>query len=402
MRCLYKKEKFNCVCNRFGIPTVSRPKGKLIWIHAASIGESTSALTLIQHIKKRFPNSNILITTITVTSANILLPKISLIDKCLHQFSVADNPIWVNKFLDYWKPNISFFVESEIWPNTIDSLFQRKIPVFLLNARLSTKSFNRWRIIKGFFSETLKKFTAILAQSKVDAERYAFFFSGNVKIIDNLKYANAQLPCNEDLLQMFQKICEGRKILVAASTHEGEEEIILEAHKKLRNHIKLVTIIIPRHLTRIKKNCEIFRDYQLNYSLRSAANISSTDVEIFCVDTFGEVGTFYRLADICFVGGSLVPVGGHNIFEPVALGKPVLHGPYMDNALEVRDFLKSKGLAFEVNGADKIRDMFLQLTSDSQELNRISSLALSLTKNNSLNQIDKIVQWPRLMEESTQ
>lgn len=394
-RCLYGKDKIESVKNHFGIATVARPQGKLIWIHAASIGESTSALTFINHIKKQSPDLNILITTITVTSAEILQPKIAKIPNCFHQFVVADNPSWIKKFMDYWKMDAAVFLESEIWPNIISEIHQRSIPLFLLNARLSPRSFKRWSYFKNTFGQILRKFTCILAQSDIDCERYAYFSLENTKRIDNLKHANAVLACNEELLATFKKICAGKIIFTAASTHEKEEDVILEAYKKLRKKYDIVTIIIPRHLTRVKRVCEIIKNHGCSFALRSETDENSK-CEIYCVDTFGEVGTFFRLADICFVGGSLVEVGGHNIYEPVALGKPVLFGPHMENALEVRDFLKEKGVGFEVNSSDDICDIFEQLLAR-DTLKNIRERALSITKNNSLNQIDEIIQLQKIL-----
>lgn len=394
-RCLYGKDKIESVRNHFGFATIKRLKGKLIWIHAASVGESTSALTFIHHVKKHFPDVNILITTITVTSAEILQPKIAEISNCYHQFAVVDNPKWVRRFLNYWKINAAFFIESEIWPNTIFEMHERRIPIFLLNARLSPKSFKRWNLLKGFFSDVLRKFTGILAQSKIDQERFSFFSPENTKRIDNLKYANAALPCDDTLFRTFQKICAGKFVFVAASTHEGEEDIILDAHEKLKKSFDIVTIIIPRHLTRIKRVCEIIKKHGHSFSLRSMVKNADSKKEIYCVDSFGEVGVFFRLADVCFVGGSIATIGGHNIYEPVALGKAVLHGPHMENALEVRDFLQKEKLAFEVKNSDEICAICKRLAPD---LKNIAKRASSITKNDSLKQIDEIIQLSKILK----
>ncbi|MDR0678494.1 MAG: 3-deoxy-D-manno-octulosonic acid transferase [Holosporaceae bacterium] len=396
IRCLYGKDKIEGVKNHFGVATIKRPIGTLIWIHAASIGESMSALTYINHVKKQFPELHILLTTVTVTSANILSTKITKIPGCYHQFVVADNPIWIEKFLNHWSPGAVFFLESEIWPNIVDSIYGRKIPLFLLNARLSTKSFDRWKLFKKNFQTILEKFTCILAQSEIDEEKFRFFSPKNIKRIDNLKYANDPLPCDNNLLKVFQKICGNKKVFVAASTHEKEEETILEAHKKLKAKFDLVTFIIPRHLTRVGKICEIFTNYDVKFSLRSENNFS-LDAEIFCVDTFGEVGTFFRLADVCFVGGSLVPIGGHNIYEPVMLGRPVLHGPFMDNALEVTEMLKQKQIAFEVKNADEIYKVCCELLLNPEKLKKICELAVDMTQNRSLEQIDSIVSLQKIL-----
>ncbi len=389
-RCLYGKDNLNDVQNHFGIPNKIRPNGRLIWIHAASIGESTAALTYIKHLKKKDRDLNILLTTITVTSAKILESKLKNIDGCIHQFAVADNPKWIRRFLDYWKPETAFFLESEIWPNTVYELNKRKIPLFLLNARLSPRSFKRWSYLKEFFSSVLKKFTAILTQSELDEERYKFFSDKNVFRIDNLKYANSPLPCNNELFSELKKICKTKKVLIAASTHEGEEEEILRAHMELKKEFDLITIIIPRHLNRISNVTKLFEKYNLQYQLRSKLSQISTDV--ICIDTFGEVGTCFRLADITFVGGSLVPIGGHNIYEPVSLGKFVMFGPYMANALEVKNLVLKNRVGFEVKSYKDIVYCCRQFFSDNRLLEEIEHRTKILTHNESLQQIDKIVE----------
>lgn len=394
-RCLYGKDNFHDVKNHFGIPTVARPNGPLIWIHAASIGESTSALTYIKHLKKNQKNLNVLLTTITVTSAKILETKLKNFEGCIHQFVVADNPSWVKKFLDYWCPNQAIFLESEIWPNTVSELHQRKIPIFLLNARLSPRSFQRWSYFAKSFSSILKKFTGILAQSDLDFQRYKKFSSDNVFKIDNLKYVNDLLPCNDELLKQLKKFCANKKVFVAASTHFGEEEEILKSHLQLKKIFPLITIIIPRHLNRIREICSLFEKYKIQFLLRSEMNSEkfseSKNFDVILIDTFGEVGTCFRVADVTFVGGSLVHVGGHNIYEPATFGKPVLHGPHMGNAIEVRDFLSENQIAFEVKSYEDIFKYCREFFSDKKLLEDIEKNSKRITKNNSLNQIDAIM-----------
>lgn len=389
-RCLYGKDNWKDVQNHFGQPTRARPNGELVWIHAVSIGESTSALTYIKHLKEKNKLLNILLTTTTVTSAKIVESKLKNIEGCIHQFSVADNSRWIKKFLDYWKPKKAFFLESEIWPNTVDELYKRNIPLFLLNARLSPKSCERWSCIKGFFSSILKKFTAILAQSELDEQRFKFFSDQNVFRIDNLKYANSPLPCNDELLSKLKEICKTKRVLVAASTHHGEEEEILKAHMELRKEFDLITVIIPRHLNRIDEIIRLFDKYQVTHQLRSELSSSSTD--IICVDTFGEVGTCFRLADVTFVGGSLVPIGGHNVYEPIVFGKPVLFGPHMDNALEVRDFVLKNQVGFEVKSHEDIASYCRNFFLHPELLEKIRIKTKALTHNESLHQIDEIIE----------
>jgi 3-deoxy-D-manno-octulosonic-acid transferase len=330
----------------------------------------------------------ILLTTTTVASANLLRPKIARIEGCFHQFCVADHPVWIRKFLYHWRPCGAFFLESEIWPNIIGELYKRKIPIFLLNARLSQRSFCRWLKIRGFLAHTLKKFTMILAQSEMDRERYARFSSENVVRMDNLKYANDPLLCDDNLLEICRRMCVGRRVLVAASTHEGEEKILLEAHCGLRKEFNLITIIIPRHVSRVDQIYETAQKYGAKLSLRSHETFSN-DCDIFCVDTFGEVGTFFQLADICFVGGSLVPVGGHNICEPALFGKPVLHGPFIDNARESAELLKNLQIAFEVRTATDICYVCEEFWKNPDRLIALAERAATISKNRALAQIDE-------------
>lgn len=390
-RCLYGKDNWKDVQNHFGQPTKIRPNGELIWFHAVSIGESTAALTYIKHLKKKNPLTNVLLTTTTVTSAKILESKLKNIEGCIHQFSVADNPRWIRKFLDYWNPKQAFFLESEIWPNTINELYRRNISLYLLNARLSPRSFKRWSFLKNFFSSILKKFTAILAQSELDEHRFKFFSDKNVFKIDNLKYANSPLPCNNELLSKLKEICKHKKVFVAASTHHREEEEILKAHVGLKKVFDLVTVIIPRHLNRINEVTKLFDKYSLTYQLRS--KLSSSPTDIICIDTFGEVGTCFRLADVSFVGGSLVPIGGHNIYEPIVFEKPVLFGPYMDNALEVRDLLMKNQIGFEIRSHKDIISLCKNFFSHPELLKKIQEKTRVLVHNESLQQIDRIIEF---------
>ena len=402
VRCLYGKDKIRETRNHFGIPTRERNFGDLIWIHAVSVGESTSALTYIEHLKKKFPDLNILITTTTVTAAKNIATRVEQIKNCVHQYVVADNPFWIARFLKHWNPKIAIFMESEIWPNLVYELDARKIPIFLLNARFSPKAFGRWKFCKGFLSEILRKFKCIMAQSKIDEERFKFFSENNVRLIPNLKLVNPLLPQNEELSKKFKQLTAGKKIFVAASTHEGEETQIVAAHQNLKHNFDIITVIIPRHLNRVPEICDMLKKQRVKFSLRSKIDSIKTSTElgeVFLVDSFGEVGTFYRLADICFVGGTLVPIGGHNIYEPVALKKPVLFGPYLENVLEMSDFLINSGVAFRADNPIAIHGVCKKLLSDPKLLKEISQKATAVNRNNPLVQIDKIINIEKVLSE---
>jgi len=391
LRCLFDKDETSSVKNHFGYATIERPEGKVIWMHAASIGESLSALTYIRHFKELHPDTSVLLTTITLTSANLLRQKLSSIPGCYHQFVVADVPSWINKFLDYWKPEKVVFFESEIWPNILQELNQRNISTYLVNARLSDRSFSRWKMFRQSMKNLLSKFEKILAQSQLDAEKFASFGSENIIQMDNLKYANGKLPCNNNLLNVFKSFCSGRNVFVAASTHEGEEAIILNAHKIILLKTPITTIIAPRHIQRVKQICNLCDQMNLSYTLRSEAtsgHLSNSD--IFIIDTYGELGTFFTLAQVAFVGGSLIPgIGGHNIIEPIESGKPVLHGPYMDNCNEIKNTLQDLSVAYEVKTEKDIADICVNLFGDSNLLKKIKEISETKSQNHSLEQIDE-------------
>lgn len=392
-RCFRGKDEKENVKNHFGYPTIARPEGKLIWIHAASIGEANSAMSYIKHFKENHPDTNVLLTTITLTSANMFREKIKEISGCYHQFVVADVPGWINRFLDYWQPSMVMFLESEIWPNLVNEIHRRNIPLYLVNARLSDKSFENWKRVEGFMHNILSMFNKILAQSRSDTEKFQYFGDDNVVQIDSLKYANSILPYDSGVLDTFRSFCTGRQIFVAISTHEGEEEFILRAHKLINKEIPITTIIIPRHTQRVSKIIELCSMLHLSCSVKSSAvkgHLIKSD--IFIVDTYGEVGTFCRLAQITFVGGSLVNLGGHNILEPAALGKIVLHGPYMSNFSEIVENLYNLNAAYEVKNTEDIVRICLQLLKQPELLKKMSETLPDKVQNKSLEQIDKWVQ----------
>lgn len=392
-RCLRGKDEKENVKNHFGFPTVARPEGKLVWIHAASIGEANSAISYIKHFKENHPEINVLLTTVTLTSARMFREKIDAIPGCYHQFVVADVPGWIKRFLNYWQPTTVMFLESEIWPNIVCEVHKRNIPMYLVNARLSDKSFENWKRAKNFMHNILSCFGKILAQSRGDAEKFKYFGNDNIVQIDSLKYANSVLPYDKGVLDAFRSFCSGRQIFVAISTHDGEEEIILQAHKLINRAMPITTIIIPRHVQRVSKIAELCNRFNLTCSVKSLAvkgYLSKSD--IFIVDTYGEVGTFCRLAQIAFVGGSLVNLGGHNVLEPAALGRIVLHGPYMGNFAEIMENLHNLDAAYEVKNAEDIARICIQLFKKPELLNKISETLPDKVQNKSLEQIDKWVQ----------
>jgi len=321
---LYKgKEDAGRFRERLGYASKPRPAGKLTWFHCASVGESISVLPLIE----RLSDTNILITSGTVTSAKLLEKEIAKRDgkTIIHQYVPVDTIFAVKRFLKHWQPDLAVWVESELWPNLV---LQTKCPMLLLNGRMSEKSYQKWRKMRPFIKSLLGKFTLVLPQT--EHEKFAELGAKNVRYIGNLKYTAPPLSYDEKELAKLQTQIGDKKIWVAASTHKGEEEIIKQTHEFIRkSYSDTLTIIIPRHPNRRNEIMAIFPDAGLR------SENSSIKSDVYIADTMGELGLFYSLSDIAFVGGSLIPHGGHNPLEPAKLHCAVITGKYVHNFNEI-------------------------------------------------------------------
>lgn len=348
---------------RYGIASLSRPKGPIIWFHAASVGESLSILSLIKQLLKLHESFTILVTTTTLSSAHLMEAKLP--QRCIHQYIPYDVIEWVEAFLNHWHPNLALWVESEFWPNLLYQTQKRRIPMILLNASLSDKSYRKWIYIKSFPEHFLNLFKICLAQSQQDLEKLKGLGAKNVLYSGNLKYASAPLNCDEVELERLKKAVEGRPIWVAASTHPGEEEIILASHALLKQDFpNLVTFLIPRHPERRAEVKSLIQSQNLEMAQRSQDQPIQRHTEIYLGDTLGELGLFYRLCPVAFVGGSLETTGGHNLIEPAQLECAILHGYNMSNFLEMVSLFHDRQAAIEVKGsvelADRIREVWQQ------------------------------------------
>ncbi len=327
---------------RRGLDTTPRPNGRLVWLHAASVGESVSVLPVLLDIMRLAPDASLLLTTGTVTSAVLLerrLPEIGLSGRAIHRFVPVDVPRWVGRFLDHWRPDAAAMVESELWPNLLAGCRRRGIPMVLLNARMSDRSYRRWQASLGLARTLLGCFVTIQAQSGADAERLRALGAVGVATCGNLKFAAPALPVNEVELALAQCALRGRPCWVAASTHTGEEQIVLSAHRCLVSDFpELVTIIAPRHPERGEEIAAIAHGTPL---ARRSRGESPEPGGIWLADTLGELGLWYRLAGIALVGKSLLsPGGGQNPLEPARLGCAVAAGPFMANFAEPVRVLK--------------------------------------------------------------
>lgn len=345
------KEDPERVRERFGEASVARPPGPLVWLHAASVGESLSLLPLIEALRQREPGLTILVTTGTVTSARILTQRLP--DGVIHQFNPADRTAWVNRFLDTWRPDLSLYVESELWPNMLSLTQDRGIPTGLLNARMSDKSYHRWQSRSpALIRHLMSRFHFCLAQNPTQAKRMAALGARDPRPLGNLKFAAKPLAADGGALARLRESLGDRPRWLAASTHPGEEAAAAEVHESLRTtHLRLLTLIAIRHPDRGEAVAAELRGRGLTVAQRSLGEAVTADTDIYLADTLGEMGLFYRLSDIAFVGGSLTEVGGHNPIEPAQLGCAVLHGPDMRNFSEVAEDLAEAGGNWQVRDA---------------------------------------------------
>ncbi len=337
---------------RRGHDRTLRPKGRLVWLHAASVGETISILPVIAALLAEDPSVSVLVTTGTVTSAQLLfrrLPEFGAPGRVLHRFAPLDVPRWARRFVAHWRPDVAGFVESEIWPNLLRTCRTAGVPLMLINARLSQRSFRMWRRVPGAARRLFGGFERVQAQSPADAERLAALGAKGVTCPGNLKFATAALPVDAKELLRLQSLLAARPIWLAASTHPGEERIVMDVHRALApRYPGLLTIIAPRHPERGAEIAPLADDIQLTRrSLRQDPPVQG----IWLADTMGELGLLYRLARIVFVGRSLAVGGGQNPIEPARLGCAVAVGPDTSNFNDAVATLKSAGALVEIPDA---------------------------------------------------
>lgn len=337
---------------REGIDAMPRPPGRLIWLHAASLGETMSILPLLPRLAAE---GHVLLTTGTVTSQRLLaarLPEMGLTEAVIQRFVPLDVPAWVARFLDHWRPDAAGFVESEIWPNLLAAAARRRIPLMLLNARLSARSAARWRRAPRTARAVLGWFSLIHPQSEADGDRLASLTDARVLAPGNLKLAAPPLPVEPQALSHLTSLIGG-PAWVAASLHPGEDAQILGVHARLAAvHPGLLTIIVPRHPERGAALAEAAQG-----APRRALGEGPPDRGgVWIVDTVGELGLVYRLAPLAFVGGSLVPHGGQNPAEPARLGRAVAAGPWTANFADTVALLEAGGALTVVADAQALGD----------------------------------------------
>jgi 3-deoxy-D-manno-octulosonic-acid transferase len=349
------------VGERRGVSDDVRPNGPLVWIHGASVGEVLAAAALIE--KLRALNLRILLTSGTVTSAAIVAKRFPA--DIIHQYVPYDSPRYVARFLDHWRPSLALFIESDLWPNLILSSAARRLPMVLINGRMSHRSFPRWRRVNATISALLGRFDICLAQSQADAERFSALGSRNVITTGNLKLDVPAPPADAAKLERLMSVTRGRPIIVSASTHPGEEDMLVDAHRALAGLFpSLLSVVVPRHPDRGAAIARTIGATGLRVGLRSHEELPTASTDIYVADTMGELGLFYRLAPIVFMGGSLVPHGGQNPIEAVKLGASIVHGPHVFNFSDVYEALDKAGGARVADGPEALIKQLGRLLAD--------------------------------------
>ncbi len=377
-RITQKKEDKKRLKERFGTATKSRPKGEVIWLHAVSVGETNSALILIDELLKSKQQISILFTSTTLTSAAIIAQKIPQFnDRVIHQFLPIDSYFCVKNFFNFWQPKMAIFVESEIWPNLIVTAKENGLTTFLVNARLSEKSAKRWRLAKIFGFKIFDYFDAIFAQSVDDQKRLQQLSNSEVLFYGNIKSQAQNLVFKaEELLRLKSQIGV-RKFWLAASTHKGEEEFVLQTHQHLKKFFPdLLTIIVPRHPNRADQIKSIFSN--INFAQRSLNQNIVDTTEIYLADSLNEMGLFYSLAKFAFIGGSLTEVGGHNPFEAIKLGCAVISGRNVFNFKEIYTRLEQHQACLMVNSGAELARKVAEFLHDDDLVKAISKRASEL------------------------
>lgn len=338
---------------RFGRSSSTRPGGKLIWMHAASVGETQSLLGLIPALLAAREDLSILVTSGTRTSAELM--ERDLPDRAFHQFAPVDTPSVVKRFLDHWRPDLAIWVESEIWPRMLVETKARDIPMLLLNARVSQKSLERWGFARRAAGSIFSFFDLLLVQDQATHDLLSSLGlpKDKLKLTGSLKSELAPALPNKSQAARDLEYLRSRQHWIAASTHQGEDEIVLKAHRALPQDSLLV--LVPRHPERGPRLASLAKNMGFETGLRSNGDELESAGQVYIADTIGEMGLWYRATDVSFVGGSLVTgIGGHNPFEPILLGSNVIVGPYVGNFQDTYAVLLTAEAATSVSGAESL------------------------------------------------
>ena len=336
-----------------------------VWFHGASVGEILSIIPIVEKFEKDNSIKKILITSST-TSSSYILSKYKF-KKTIHQFYPYDLNIFTKLFINYWKPKIAIFVDSEVWPNMYKNLYKNKIPLMILNARITKKSFKRWKYFPHFSKNIFKKVTIALPQNLETKKYLKLLGAKNIKVVGNLKYFGSEISNFND--SKLKKKLIKKIIWCAASTHKKEELFVSKVHKELKKDIKnLLTVIIPRHIDRKEEIADELSNIGLNTEFHTSSKSLKKDTDIYIVDTYGDASKFYSLSKLTFVGGSLISHGGQNPLEPARDGNFILFGPHTDNFKEVYEMLENLKIAKKVKSIKNMKSLVLKKINYSENL----------------------------------
>jgi len=356
-RILRGKEDLKRVGEKFCIYS-QKKANKKIWIHAASVGELMSIVPIIKKLEKNNKIKNILLSTLTTSSAKIF--KKLRLKKTKHVYFPLDNNYIVKRFIKYWQPELAIFIDSEIWPNMFKNLHLNKIPIIIMNARITERSFNKWQTFPNFASQVFKKISMALPQNLETLKYLKLLKVKNIRVAGNLKYYGKKNNQDQETKLLKNKF-KNFKIWCAASTHNNEEILIGKLHKRLKKREKrLITIIIPRHINRTNQIINALNNLDLNCITHSSKQKIQKDTDIYLVDSYGETSRFYNLTSVSFVGGSIIKHGGQNPLEPARLGNYIINGPNVKNFREIYSFLNDLKISSSTSNILTMEDLILK------------------------------------------
>ena len=393
IRLIKKKEHLTRFKEKFTFFSKKRKLGKLIWFHGASVGELISIVPLIEKLEKNKNIKQILVTTSTLSSAKIFVK--FKFKKTVHQFFPIDNNYLVKKFLNYWKPNLTIFIDSEIWPNILTNLKNQSIPHILLNARITKKSFDRWKILGTFYKNLLCGFNYTYPQNKEKKKYLKYFQVKKIKKIGNLKFSEGIYDSNKEISLNLKNFLSNKMYWCASSTHEGEELIVAKAHLILKKKIKnLILIVIPRNVQRVTKITNMLSKLGLKTHLHSLNQKIPKNTNVYIVDEYGETKSFFKICKVIFLGKSLTLDGGQNPLEPARYNCNIVHGPNVSNFHEIYDLLGKSKITFRINNQNqlikKINELLKRNIGSRNVGNRINKIGKKIL-NKTLIEIKKFI-----------
>ncbi len=368
---------------RLGFYTSTSVPG-VIWFHAVSVGEAESVFQLVRMVQLTHPKDRVLITTTTPTgSARV---KAVMADSVEHVYLPYDIPGPLARFTRHFQPKIAVIMETEIWPNLFFQCGRQDIPLLIINARISEKSERGYSKLPKFISSVLANVNIIAAQTKIDQKRFVKIgaIEDRVTTVGNMKF-DLDIPAavSSQGRQLKAELFDGRQIWIIASTHKDEEEPFLEIYKKIKKHFpNLLLLIVPRHPERFVEVKNLCEKNQLRVALRSQQHLCSLQTDVYLADTMGELKMLYAASDVAFVGGSLAPIGGHNVLEPAVLGVPVMFGPYMSNFKEIEQGLLSSEAAVKCKDVAEIEEKISELLVNEQMRGEMTKQAKDFVQKN--------------------